>query len=191
MTPSVFKRITTLPLWAHGLCAVGTLAAFQLVKGRLDASYAASLHPVDYFTGQTSFSAETIKGYYASMQDTGTLDIYRTTQIIDFGFLFSMGCIGIFVCTLIARLSREGSFGRRAGLFAGFAIVLGATCDAIENGWSFVMLANPEGFADWLAYPYSGFASVKFALITLGMLLVLISILSGVIGRVIKKPAIG
>ena len=191
MLISTFKKIAALPIWTHRISAIATIVAFQWIKGKLDASYAASRHPVDYFTGQTSFNAETIKGYYAQMQSTGTLDVYRTTQLIDFGFLLTMACIGLFVCTLIARLSRKDSFGHKVGLYGGISVTLGAICDAIENGWSFVMLANPTGFADWLAYPYSGFASIKFALITFGMLLILISVLSSVIGRVTKKPSIG
>ena len=102
-----------------------------------------------------------------------------------------MCCLGLFVFTLIARLGREGSVGRRIGIWAGFLVLLGAMCDAIENGWSFVMLANPTDFADWLAFPYSGFASVKFALIALAMLLVVISLTTSIVGRLIKKANIG
>jgi hypothetical protein len=191
MLLNIFRKVTALPIWTHSACAAGTIIMFQWIKGKLDASYAASQHPVDYFTGQTTFNADTIKSYYAEMQAIGTLDIYWTTQVIDFGFLLSMACIGLFVYTLIARLSRCERFGRRVGLIAGLSITLGALCDAIENSWSFIMLANPTGFADWLALPYSGFASVKFALITLGMGLVLISILCSIIGRIAKRPSIG
>lgn len=191
MTTSIFQRATELPIWTHSIAAIGTIGFFRFIQGKLDASYAASLHPVDYFTGQTSFSAETIKGYYAQMQGTETLDIYWQTQVIDFGFILAMVCMGLFVSTLIARLSRPESLGRRFGIYGGLSVTLGAICDAIENGWSFIMLANPTGFADWLALPYSGFASIKFAFITLGMLLTLLSIVSSGIGRAANKPSIG
>lgn len=186
-----FTTAIALPVWAHAACAAGTVGFFQWIKGHLDASYAASGHPVDYFTGQTAFSGPVIKEYYGHMQDAGTLDIYIRTQMIDFGFILAMIGVGVFIFTLLARLGRAGSFSRRVGLLAGLSIATGALCDAIENGISFIMLANPAGFADWLALPYSAFASIKFALIAFGMLLVLVSLVTAVAGRLIKRPAIG
>lgn len=187
----VLSRVTELPVWAHLSAGVATLGFFQWVKGHLDASYAAAKHPVDYFTGQTTFSGPAVKGYYAQMLETGTLDVYWTTQVIDYGFIFAIICIGTFVATLFARISRKESVGRRIGLLGGASLCLGAICDAIENAWSFLMLANPTDFPDWLALPYSAFASVKFGFITLGMALVLISLLCAVLGRVLGKPRIG
>lgn len=184
------NRITQLPLVLHTVAAATTIGYFRWIQGVLDRSYAASGHPVDYATGQTTFDGGAIKEYYAEMQANGTLDVYVSTQLIDFGFIFGMICIALFVCTLIARLGREGSFARKAGVLAGLSVIAGALCDAIENGVSFIMLANPAGFADWLALPYSAFASIKFALITLGMLLVLVSLLSSLVGRTIKRPTI-
>lgn len=187
----IMKKIMDLPVLAHAALAVTSIFWFQWAKGKLDASYAASLHPVDYMTGQTSFSGETVKGHYAAMTDAGTLDIYVTTQLIDFGFILGFLGIGLLVCTLIARLSRTESFGQRIGVLAGLAFVFGGMSDMIENGWSFVMLANPSTFADWLAIPYSTFAVLKFGLITLGLGLSLASLLSAVVGRVLHKPNIG
>jgi len=184
------KKIISLPVLAHIALAVITMSWFQWAKGKLDASYAASLHPVDYLTGQTRFSGEMIKGYYATMSDAGTLKVYVTTQLIDFGFILGFLGIGLFVCTLIARLNRLGSFGRNIGVLAGLAFVLGGLSDMIENVWSFVMLANPSTFADWLAIPYSTFAVLKFALITLGLGLSLASLLMAAVGRTLKKPNI-
>jgi len=191
MPLSKLNRVTHLPIVLHGAAAVATVGYFQWIKAVLDRSYAASNHPVDYATGQTAFDGGVIKGYYAQMEAVGTLDVYVTTQLIDFGFIFAMACSALFVCTLVARLGREGSFARKVGLIGGGAILLGALCDAIENGISFIMLANPSGFADWLALPYSTFASVKFSLIALGMLMLLISLTSGALGRVVKRPALG
>ena len=125
------------------------------------------------------------------MIETGTLDIYRTTQLIDFGFILAIAGMGLFVCTLIARAARDGSWGRHAGLIAGLFAIVGALSDAIENGWSFIMLANPTDFANWLAIPYSSFASLKFALITLAMLCLLISAILAAIGRLTGKPNLG
>lgn len=183
--------VTHLPVVLHGAAAVAAVGYIQWIKGVLDRSYAASSHPVDYATGQTAFDGGVIKGYYAKMEAAGTLDIYVTTQLIDFGFILGMVCIALFVCTLVARLGRAGSFARKMGLIAGVSILAGALCDAIENAISFKMLANPSGFPDWLALPYSTSASVKFALIALGMLLLLVSLASGVLGRALNRPALG
>lgn len=186
-----FNRITTLPIWMHAGAAIATIFGFNWIGARLDASYAASQHPVDYATGQTAFSGEVIKGYYAHMLELGTLDIYLTTQIIDFGFILAMACMGIFVCTLAARASRGESWGRRVGIVTGLCALAGALCDALENGLSFIMIANPTDFPNWLALPYSAFASAKFALITIAMLCVVISVLLAIFGRLTKKPSIG
>lgn len=187
----MLQAMTTRPLWQHAAAAIGTIGYFQWIQGTLNASYAASGHPVDYATGQTSFDGPTIKGYYATMADQDTLNIYTQTQLIDFGFILAMVLIGLCVTTLIARLGRMGSWGRRIGIWAGISIIAGAICDAIENGWSFIMLANPTGFADWIALPYSTFAVIKFGLIAFGMLLILISFITSILGRVLDKPALG
>ena len=107
MLTKFMKKIISLPVLAHIALAVITMSWFQWAKGKLDASYAASLHPVDYLTGQTRFSGEMIKGYYATMSDAGTLKVYVTTQLIDFGFILGFLGIGLFVCTLIARHDRK------------------------------------------------------------------------------------
>lgn len=186
-----FRRITALPLWLHAVFALAAVAWLQWIEGRLTASYAASKHPVDYRTGQLAFDGNVIKGYYASMIEGDTLDIYWATQFIDFGFILAMACMGLFFCTLIARASRLQSWGRTVGLLAGVSLTTGAICDAIENLWSFVMLSNPTGFANWLAMPYSTFAAVKFALITFAMILLIVSIVLAVAGRALKRPQIG
>lgn len=185
------NKMTKLPLPVHAALALFSILWFQWAKGKLDASYAASQHPVDYMTGQTTFDGATIKEYYAAMSETGTLDVYVTTQLVDFGFILGFLGIGLFVCTLIARLGRDGSLGRKIGLFAGLSFVFGALSDMIENGWSFVLLANPSNFADWLAIPYSFFAVLKFGLITLGLGLLIACLISVVVGRALSKPNIG
>ena len=125
------------------------------------------------------------------MLELGTLDIYLSTQLIDFGFILALACMGIFVCTLIARASREGSWGRRIGVLAGLFALIAAMCDAVENVWSFIMLANPTEFANWLAIPYSTFATLKFALITLAMLGLIISTAFATAGRLFERHRLG
>lgn len=178
------------PLVHAGLAAV-VFGAFQAVKAQLDGSYAASGHPVDYATGQTAFSAERVKGWYAAMEGQGTLDVYVATQMIDFAFIAAIAAMALLWGSGAARLSRPGGWGRKAGLLAAAAGLCGAGCDAAENLVSFVMLADPQGFAGWIALVYSGFAAAKFALLTLAMAALAASLLLAAAGRIARRPALG
>ncbi|WP_146188691.1 hypothetical protein [Pseudoprimorskyibacter insulae] len=179
--------LTKLPLLAHAAATVAAFVAFNQIKARLDALYAASRHPVDYATGQTTFDAGKIKSYYAQMQDFGTLDIYAATQRFDFLFILSMAAFGGCLATLVARASRPGTIGRNLGLAAGISLLTGCVMDVLENLISFALLANPQGFADWLALPYSAFAALKFAAITLAMGMVLASAVFAVVARLTRR----
>jgi len=57
MTTLTLTAPRRLLLWAHGFATIAAFGMFQAAKSALDASYAASGHPVDYATGQTSFDA--------------------------------------------------------------------------------------------------------------------------------------
>ncbi|MGH1356095.1 MAG: hypothetical protein ACRBBS_13560 [Thalassovita sp.] len=186
-----FKPLFSLPVWAHAALTAVAFSGFQWIKTLLDASYAASNHPVDYATGQTTFDATRIKEFYAHMQAQGSLDVYVRTQQIDFGFLILLGLSGLLLGTFVARAGRRDSWARRIGCLAALFFIGGALMDASENLVSFVMLNDPQGFAGWLALPYSGFAVVKFALITAGMGAVLISLLTTATGRLFRRPVIG
>lgn len=175
----MFTRVTALPLWAHIGLAAAAFAGFQAVKARLDASYAASNHPVDYATGQLAFDADTIEGYYAAMQAKGSLDVYWTTQMIDFGFIVSVMAVGLLLGTLVARLGPVGSMGRKLGFAAAGLAIAGAGFDALENLLSFAMLQDPAQIAQPLALIYSSAAAVKFGLLTLAMLALVLSLLAG------------
>ncbi len=183
----VFDRMMTLPVWAHGASVLASVGCFNWIKLRLDASYAASNHPVDYATGQTTFDGAKIKGFYAHMTEAGTLDIYARTQLIDFAFIAAILLVGVTLGTFVTRFAQKASWGRRAGLSVAMLATGGAACDAVENLISLVMLANPTGFPNWLAVPYSGFAVVKFALITAAMGALVVAIVLIVAGRISKS----
>ena len=188
---SIFSRLTSLPMIPHGIAVVAGFFGLGAVQARLDALYAQSGHPVDYATGQTTFDAAQIKEYYAAMQEGGTLDVYIRTQQFDFLFLATLGLFGLLLGTFIARFARVGSWGRWFGGAVAIFAIVGASCDAIENIWSFVMLADPQGFAAWLAIPYSGFAVAKFAAITLAMVSAIIAIGLIAVGRATDRPRLG
>lgn len=172
----MLTRLMNLPVWLHGGLTLAAFAAFQGVKAKLDQSYAASGHPVDYATGQLAFDASKIEGYYAVMQDKGTLSVYWTTQFIDFGFIAAVMVFGLLIGTLVARLGPVASWGRRLGMTAAMLAVAGACFDAMENLASFVMLGEPASISQPLAILYSSLAAVKFAALTAAMIALLVSL---------------
>jgi hypothetical protein len=189
----VFSAVSRMPVVAHLAAAAVTLGGFQWVKARLDASYAASKHPVDYATGQMAFDAQTIEGYYAQMIEAGTLPIYWQTQFIDFGFIATMMAVAIVFGTLAARLggriNRVGVWGAFLGLSAAKLGVIGASLDVLENLISFAMLARPEAIPQALALPYSAAATAKFIALTVAMACLLLSIFAGIAARVYSAVA--
>lgn len=187
MENRVFSVLLRLPLAAHLGATALAFGGFQWIKGRLDASYAASGHPVDYATGQLAFDARTIESYYARMMEAGTLPVYVQTQFIDFGFIAAVMALSVLFGTLTARLAarinRLGVWGWWAGLTAALLGVAGASFDVLENLLSFVMLDGPQAIPQPLALAYSTAAAAKFALLTLAMLCVFLSLAAGVLGR--------
>jgi hypothetical protein len=184
----MFSLFFRLPLAAHLAAAALTFGGFQWVKGRLDASYAASRHPVDYATGQLTFDARVIEGYYANMIDAGTLQVYWRTQFIDFGFIAAVMAVSLLFGTLTARFGGRinglGVWGWRLGLAAAILGVSGAAFDALENLLSFLMLASPQEIPHLLAQAYSTAAAVKFALLTTAMICLFLSAISGAAARI-------
>lgn len=154
-----------LNLAVHGALAFVAFGLMRFANIILDASYAESLFPVPYYVGQTAFSGEQIKEYYAFMIDAGTLNVYWQTQFIDYAFIGMVIITGLLLPSFVARLHAKGSW--LAAITFGFALLmpLGGLFDAIENLISFVMLSQPETFANWLAIPYSTFAVLKFGAI--------------------------
>lgn len=181
----ILGKIMALPFWLHLALVPLLYLVMNAAQGILDASYARSGFPVDYMTGQTSFSGVASKAWYLVMTEQGTLGIYWQTQIIDYGFIVSVMALGLIFGTFMARLAMKHGWGYKVGMLAAVVIPLGALSDACENLVSFVMLSMPTTFPDWLALPYSSFAVAKFGLLALGMLLLMISLIVNLIERLI------
>jgi len=171
----ITNYITTLTTRRHAAAAGASFVALGAMNAALNASYAASNHPVAYAEGQTTFDGARIKGFYATMDQAGTLDIYTWTQILDFGFIAAVALVGICIGSLLRRVNRPGSRSAQAGRLMTIAALAGASFDALENVVSFVMLAQPQSFANWLAIPYSTFAVIKFGFISVAMIAMAVS----------------
>ena len=178
-----FDRLMQLPLGLHAGLAVLSFAAFQGVQIALNASYAASRFPVDYKTGQLAFSGETLEGYYAVMQDAGTLGVYLRTQVIDYGFILGTAVVGMVLASLVARLALRRGPVRIGAMIVAALAVLGAGFDAAENLVSFVLLANPNDIAEPLALLYSALAAAKFACLMPATTLFFVVLAAGLIAR--------
>lgn len=185
---SLARSLQRASLGHHGLAALGTLVLLASQSALLNWSYAASNHPVGFAEGQTTFSATKIKGFYAVMQEAGTLDRYWQTQLLDFGLIIAMAVSGIAVGTFAARLNAPQSIFARAARLAALLICGGTIFDSIENLLSFVMLAQPQGFPDWLALPYSTAAVIKFALISAGLIALVLAFAAALVRRFAHRP---
>lgn len=183
----MFYQLFRMPLFVHLAATFLAFLGFHWIKGRLDASYAASLYPVDYASGQLAFDANLIEAYYAHMMDAGTLHIYWQTQFLDFGFIAAVMTVSLLLGALAARLGGKinllGVWSWHLGRAAAILGACGASFDVFENLLSFGMLARPDAIAASLAMIYSTAAAAKFILLTLAMAAVLIAISTGVAAR--------
>ena len=142
----------------------------------LNAAYAASGFPVAYWQAQLSFNHEKLKGWYAFLQYNGTLDLYVHTQLIDFIFIASVLFLHTAALLALSRALPAQSKARQAAVWAALLSTIAPLADAIENGISFVMLANPTGFEPSLAIAYSSFAAIKFGMFTFAYLAAIIGL---------------
>ncbi|PUA26679.1 MAG: hypothetical protein B0W54_23355 [Cellvibrio sp. 79] len=165
-----------------------TLMAFAFnywASNALTASYIESRFPVPYYVAQLSFNPEQLKAWYSTLQTLGTFDVYVLTQHIDSLFILSTLLLHCFALVLISRLFSANSKGRKIMVVCALISAIAPISDQLENLVSYVMLADPENFANGLAYIYSSFAATKFAFFVfayivapLGLIVGLISLLT-------------
>ncbi|OUD09973.1 hypothetical protein BVC71_00155 [Marivivens niveibacter] len=180
-------EIVSLPVGWHVVLTVGSFFVFGFCNAQLTQSYVSSQFPVHYAVGQTAFDGDLIKGYYAHMQDQGTLGVYLRTQFIDFVFIASMVTFGVLLSTLVARIGVTNGRGQKIAYIARVSIIAGGALDVAENLMSFLMLSNATGFPNWIAIIYSSFAAMKFGCITVAMAAVLLAFFVGVTERLFTR----
>lgn len=164
--------------WVHVGATSLSFFIVIAVNMMLSSLYSASNHPVTQAEGQTSFSASAVKGFFAVMSDAGTLHIYTVSQIFDYLFMFTLGLFSLTLASLLRRFNRPFKPGMKFASFGGSAVVFGLGFDGIENLISFVMLANPVDFPDFLAILYSTAAVIKFSFVAFGAIALLASIVT-------------
>lgn len=178
-TPS--ERPTGLESWppGHWLRFLVPISLTLAVAGNVlvSASFEAARYPVSLFEAQLAFSGPQIKEHYVTLIEQGTLDIFVRTQLLDFVFIVGLMLTYFFLHVATARAHQPGSFWRRFALALAVVLPILATSDALENLTSFIMLADPTGFPNWLAYVYSSFAAFKWAVNALGVGVIIIELI--------------
>jgi hypothetical protein len=161
------SKLTGLQLTAITLVAlIGNVWATKL----LDAAYAASRFPVPYWQAQLSFDHFKLKGWYEFLVKNETLDLYIYTQFVDFIFIASVLVLHTAALLALSRAVPSNSKARQALIWAALLSAIAPLADAVENGISFIMLANPTGFEPLLAIAYSSVAAIKFGMFTFAYL---------------------
>ncbi len=128
------SRTGSINIYLHFVLAFVAFMLYGYTNAVLAESYAASQFPVPYYEGQTAFSGELIKEYYAVMIEAETLDIYWRTQFVDYTFILSVILMGLLLPSFIARLHRKGSW-----LYKGTMCDFYAINSAIAVvGWVFI-----------------------------------------------------
>jgi hypothetical protein len=161
------SKLTGVQLTILTLVAlIGNVWATRL----LDAAYAASRFPVPYWQAQLSFDHLKLKGWYEFLIKHQTLDLYVHTQIVDFVFIASVLILHTAALLALSRAVPAPSTAKRALIWAALLSAIAPLADAVENGISFIMLANPTGFEPILAIAYSTVAAIKFGMFTFAYL---------------------
>ena len=162
----------------QGFIALFSLGLYFLSSFFLEKSYALSNFPVPYFEQQTSFDAVKMKEWYAFMMQEDTLGVYIYTQFIDFAFIAAVILAGFTVWTFISNLHPQSSFFNKWGQKFAFALPLAGLFDILENIVSFFMLAQPVDFSNFLVFPYSLFAVIKFGFWSIALLWIIVSLIA-------------
>ena len=167
---------------AHVVAVIASFIVLAVVNTVLDRLYAASNHPVSYAEGQTTFDAGRVEGFYATMSAAGTLDLYVYTQVFDYLFMVALAVFALTLGSLLRRAAAPTQPLMALARAGGVTVAVGAVFDAVENLISFVLLgfyatSDPAGFPDVLVHPYSVAAVIKFALVGLGLVLLLVSLI--------------
>lgn len=159
----------------------------QLTQVWLDGLYVDSQFPVPFYIGQTTFNAEELKGYYAVLISKGTLTNYFWVQMADYLFMVIVFVSFFALMTAVYRILPNVKWLKDLAWVMVFIAPTAALFDAVENLVSFFFIADPQGFADWLVYPYSSFAVIKFSIFILAYLWAIAGLLISLIGFLVRR----
>lgn len=132
----------------------------------LQATFATVRHPVTLAVANTTADPGTVRGWYRVLIEQGTLDRMVTTELVDYVWVLGLAASVVLLTVLVARLLRRRN-PRASRLLSRLApwAALAPGIDAIENALSLLMLADPLGFPDILAFAHAGVSWLKLAAI--------------------------
>ncbi len=159
----------------------------QLTQIWLDGLYADSQFPVPFYIGQTTFNAEDLKGYFAVLVSKGTLTNFFWVQMADYLFMVTVFISFFALMTAVYRSLPDGNWLKDLAWVMVIIAPTAALFDAAENLVSFFFIADPQEFADWLVYPYSSFAVIKFAIFILAYFWAIAGLLISVTSFLIRS----
>ena len=177
------QSLTPMQWWC---IAIVLVVIRQLTQVWLDGLYVDSQFPVPFYIGQTTFNAEELKGYYAVLISKGTLEKYFWVQMADYLFMVIVFASFFALMTAVYRSLPDVKWLKDLAWVMVLIAPTAALFDAVENLVSFFFIADPQGFADWLVYPYSSFAVIKFSIFILAYLWAIAGLLISVIGVLIR-----
>lgn len=180
-TEILTQRFSILQWWGIAIALVIIRQATQMW---LDGLYIESLFPVPFYVGQTTFNAEELKSYYAVLISKDTLGKYFWVQIADFLFMLTVFASFFALMTAVYRSLPKVEWLKSLAWIMIFVAPTAALFDAAENFISFFFIANPTDFANWLVYPYSSFAVIKFAIFIVAYLWAIAGLLVSLISYV-------
>ncbi|WP_052731722.1 hypothetical protein [Devosia geojensis] len=159
----MMRRLPLPALLVLLAAAVAIAVAGQVL---LQATFASVKHPVSLFVANTTADPQTVRGWYSALVEQGTLERMVATELVDFVWIGGIAC-AVFLLTLTcARLLARRNPVASARLY-GIApwVTLAPLLDVVENGFSLLMLSDPMGFPDVLAYLHAAASWIKLAAI--------------------------
>ncbi|MHA2273420.1 MAG: hypothetical protein ACXACI_16305, partial [Candidatus Hodarchaeales archaeon] len=109
-------------------------------------------YPVALITSQMRFNASKLKSDFSVLLDEGTLNDYKMIQYLDLGIMISTAVFfGALTLFSIKRFDNNSDW-RKRGYIVALLFPISGLLDAIENVFLLIMLEDPLGFPDWLAY---------------------------------------
>lgn len=152
-----------------GLAVAGAFAA----QVWLQATFAGVRHPVPLSVANTTADPAILRAWYRVLAAQGTLERMRATELVDYVWIVGLAACLVLLTTVVARLL-SGRNPHASSVLYRLApwTAVAAAVDGIENAISLVMLADPVGFWDPLAYAHAAVSWVKLgSIIAVGIAL--------------------
>lgn len=179
----LITRFSTLKWWG---IALSTFIICRLAQMWLDGLYVQSQFPVSFFVGQTTFDAAELKSYYAVLLEKNTLAKYLWVQIADYAFMLTVFVSFFALMAAVYRSLPQIRWLKAIAWAMLFIAPMAAVFDGLENAVSFLFIANPQDFSDWLVHPYSTLAVIKFMIFVIAYLWVAAGIIISLVNQVVQ-----